>query len=249
MPELFDTTYFRGQGPVFLGSRDAAGNPVGMQFIGDTGQITITPSIERFKINENVSGAGSVASSGIKSTEFGVSINFRSVKASHLAIAMQGDLTANASGSVTDEAHTVKLDKMSPMANVKISTVVVTGSGGTPTYVENTDYKVHGDEGMIEWLSGGTVTEDLAVLVDYAFAAQTEVRSNPQNVDKYMVFAGMNTENSNKQHRVELYKVQLDPGSLNLITDEGDEYSVSGTLLLDTLRPSGDQLFGLIAED
>jgi len=250
MPEQFDSIYFRGQGPLMIADRDANGKPMGMEFVGDLESVSLTPNVERFEVIENTSGAGAIGSSGVKRTSYGVSIGFRSVKPSHLKLALQGALTSKAAGSVTNEVHTAYLDKFTPLEHTNVSSVVVTGAGGTPTYVENTDYIVHADEGLIEFISGGTITDGTAVEIDYSYAAQQHVKVAPQNKDKFLVFNGINTANNDKRVRVELYKVQLDPGALdNMISDEPGPMTINGVLLLDTQRAAGDQLYSVKAQD
>ncbi|MBD3610524.1 MAG: hypothetical protein HUJ30_08245 [Gammaproteobacteria bacterium] len=250
MPEeQFDSRYFRGQGKLFIGDRDANGNAVGLQFIGDIGSAELTPNIERGETIENVSGSNAVGASFLKRAQFNISIAMRSIKAKHLAIALHAADSAKTASSVTDEAHTAKLERMSALEHTNVSTVVVTGSGGTPTYVENTDYKVHAAEGMIEWLSGGTITEDTATLIDYSYAAQTHIKVEPHNLEKFLVFAGKNTSDNDKQTRVELYKVKLDPSVASLITDDTVEMPLNGTVMLDTMRAASDQLYSWKTED
>lgn len=249
MAELFDSVYWRGQGPLLMADRDSSSNPTGLEFVGDLESVSLSPNISRWKVKENVTGAGAIGASGVQETEIGITIGFRSVKPSHLAKILQGALSVVAGGSATAEAGVVHLGKMTALENVKASSVVITNVGGAVTYVLNTDYVVHADEGLIEWLSGGTVTEDLAVEIDYDYAAQQHVAVNPSNTDKYLVFSGMNTANNDKQQRVELYKVQLDPGAMDLISDEPQPMTVNGVLLLDTTRTAGDQWYGAKAED
>ncbi len=250
MPEQFDSVYFRGQGPLMIGGRDANGKPTGLEFVGDLESVSLTPNIERFETIENTSGSGAIGASGVKRTSYSISIGFRSVKPSHLKLALQGALTAKSAGTVTNEAHTAYLDKFTPLDHTNISSVVVTGVGGTPTYVENTDYVVHAAEGLIEFISGGTITDATPVEIDYSYAAQQHVKVAPQNADKFLVFNGINTANNDKRVRVELYKVQIDPGALdNLISDEPGPMTINGVLLLDTARAAGDQLYSVKAED
>jgi len=248
MAELFDSRYFAGQGKVFVAARSATGTPDGLLFLGDLGEVKLTPSVERSEMVENVSGGHAIGVSFLKKVSYNLSMTMRSIKAAHLAQLLQGTATAQAAGSVVDEAHTVRLGKFSRMSKVGISTVVVTGTGGTPTYVANTDYKVHAEGGMIEWLSGGTVTEGLAVLIDFAYVAQNWVNTNPNNTPLYLVFDGIN-QADNKRVRCEIYRVKLDPGALDLITADPAEATVGGAVELDTLRAGGDQLFRWIVAD
>lgn len=248
--ELFDTKYFRGQGPVFLGDRNATtGAPEGLVFIGDISSCELTPNVTNEEIIENVTGSGGVGSSFTRAVEYQMTMQMRSIKPAHLAIALQGTATTKAAASVTDEAHTVRLDKFSRLQHNKVSAVVVTGTGGTPTYVANTDYKVHADEGLIEWLTGGTVTDGLAVLIDYSYAAQKHVAANPQNLEKYLVFAGKNSADNSKMTRCEIYRIKLDPSALGLIQDAHAEMPITGRVLIDKLRAAGDQFFSWKIQD
>ncbi len=250
MSEQFDSVYLRGQGPLLLGLRDSTtGKPLGLEFAGDVSAIGITPGIERKKVIENVTGIGGTGASITTGVSLALSITFRSIKPSHLARICQGVATAQAAASITDEAHNGYLGKMIPLAHTKVSSVVVTDSAGTTTYTITTDYLVHADEGLIEIVDGGAITDAEDLLIDYAHAAQNLMQANPGNVDLYAVFAGMNSANSDKQVRGSLYKINLDPGAPDLISDDAVEMTVSGEVLLDTLRPSGDQYYSLQTED
>lgn len=247
--EQFDSKYFSGQGPLFIGARSATGEPTGLLFVGDISEASLTPNVETAEIVENVSGSSGIGSSFTKRVEYQFSATLRSMKPAHLAEAIQGSNTTKAGASVTDEAHTAYLDKFTRLQHNKVSAVTVTGSAGTPTYVANTDYILHADEGLIEFVSGGTITDATAVLIDYTYAAQSHVKAAPGNTERYLVFAGMNRADNDKQTRCEIYKIKLDPGVLGLIQEEHAEIPITGRVLLDTLRPSGDQFYSWKIED
>jgi len=250
MPELYDSKYFRGQGALFIGSRDATtGKPTGLTFVGDLSSAELTPNVERSELIENTSGNSAVAVSAIKSVKYNMAIAMRSIKPAHLAIALSATLTTVTGGSVTDEAHTAYLDKFTALDYNKISSVVITNVGATVTYVLNTDYVINADAGMIEFISGGTITDGTPVLIDYAYASQQHVKSDPGNLERYVVFAGINTANNDKQTRCEIYKVKFDPSVLSLITDDVADMQLAGVVELDTLRAAGDQLFSWKLED
>lgn len=249
MAELFDTKYFRGQGPLFIGGRTAAGEPDGLIFVGDTGEVTLEPKMDFTEVIENVTGQGGIGSSSLKRAQYDIKIMLRSVKPEHLALALQGTTTAKVGASVVNELHTARKGKFVRLKHVKVSTVVVTGPSATPIFTVGTDYVVHAERGMIEIVTTGVIVEAQTLEIDYAYAAQNHVTSNPGNIDKSIVFSGKNTANNDKNTRCEIYKVRLDPGSLSLITEEEAEYSISGRVLLDSLRPVGDQFFTWKIED
>lgn len=249
MPELFNTHYFRGQGPVYIGGRTAAGEPDGLIFIGDVGDVTLEPNVDYTEVIENVTGQGGIGSSSLKRAQFDIKIMMRSVRPDHLALALQGVAIANAGAAVVNQLHTARKGKFVRLQHVKVSAVVVTGPSATPVFTVGTDYVVHADQGLVEIVSTGVIVEGQTLEIDYAYAAQNHVTSNPGNADKYIVFSGKNTANNGKHTRCEIYKVRLDPGAISLITDEESEYSIGGRVLLDSLRAAGDQFFKWKIED
>ena len=250
MAEQFESIYWRGQGPLMLSRRDSGGNPSGFVFVGDVESIEGQPNISRRNIKENVSGQRNTAASFITEQDTAITINLKSAKPAHLAEILQADLTAKVAASVTDEAVSASLDKFIQLAHVKVSNLVVSDSAGTTTYVAGTDYLAHGDEGFIEILGSGGIAEAQPLLVDYDYAAQKHLAANPANTELYASFPGINTTNGDKRGRCEIYKLQIDPGFLGLIQqDQEASISVNGVMLVDSLRPQGDRLYGWKFED
>lgn len=248
--EQFDSIYWRGQGPLMIATRDTDGSPLGFDFVGDVESVEGAPSVSRHDIKENVSGQRLTAGSFITEQATDITINFKSVKPSHLARALQADLTAKSASSVTDESHKGYLGKFIKLDRVKISSVVVTSDPAGTTYVEDTDYIVHAEEGAIEILSTGSIGDGDSLLIDYAYAAQTELKANPQNQEFILSFMGMNTTNSDKTGRCTIHRVLIDPAFLSLIQQDSEaSLSVKCKMLVDTLRSSGDQLYTWDLED
>jgi hypothetical protein len=250
MSEQFESIYWRGQGPFLISPRDSNGNPTGFIFVGDTESIEGQPNISRRNVKENVTGQRLTAASFITDQETAITINLKSCKPAHLAQLLQADLTTKVAASVTDEAVTASLDKFIQLAHVKVSSVVVTDSTAVTTYVADTDYVLHGDEGFIEILSTGSISEAESLLVDYDYAAQKHLATNPSNVELYASFAGINTANGDKRGRCEIYKLQIDPGFLGLIQqDQEASISINAIMLVDSTRAAGDRLYGWKFED
>lgn len=241
--EQFDSKYFRGQGKLFLGARDAAGNPVGLTFIGDLTSAEITPQVERDEVIENVTGSGGVGASWIRRSAFQIAIVMRSIRKDHLAAALQGQLVDKASSDVTDEEHTAILGAFSRLEHTNVSNVEITDEEGNVTYVAGEDYVLYPAEGMIEWLADGDISDEEAVLVTYDYAAQYHVPSSPNNEPKYLVFAGKNTADGDRSVRCEAYRVKLDPAAVSMITESSADIPLNGVVELDALRPAGDQFF------
>lgn len=247
--ELFDTKYFSGQGPVFIAERDTDGSPKGLEFLGDVASVTLTPSVDKETVIENVTGSSGIGAEFIKKVEYQFSMQMRSIKPGHLAIALQAGNTAKTAGTVTDEPQKGYKGKFIVLKHTKASSVVVTNVGATTTYVAGTDYIVHADKGMIEIITAGAITDGQSLLIDYSYAAQHHVSASPANKKFYLAFAGVNRADDSKQTRCEIYKISLSPSALALIEDKTAEMPITGTVVLDTLRPAGDQFFSWKTED
>jgi hypothetical protein len=249
--EDFSSKYFRGQGKLMLGDLDANYNPYNLVFIGDMTNAELTPDVQRDEIIENVTNTHAVGASWQNATRFNFSAAMRSIRHDHLALALQGTDTAKTAASVTDEAHTAKQGAFINLTNLQVSNVVVTGGGGSPTYVANTDYVVYPEDGQIEILTtaeGGSIADDAAILVDYDFAAQHHVKVNPSSLNKALVFAGINSTDG-KRVRCEIYRIKLDPSVLSMITDSATDMSIAGSVELVSERTAGDQQYSWKTQD
>jgi Tfp pilus assembly protein PilV len=249
MAELFDTRYFSGQGKVFIGPRDAAGEPAGLVYMGDVSAVELSPNVEKETVIENVTGLSGVGAEWFTRVEYSLSMQMRSIKAEHLAQALHASNTAKASGSATDEVHTAYSGKFIQLANTKVSSIVVKDTSGTPTYVEGTDYIAHNDIGMVEIISGGGITDLDVLKISYSFAAQHIFSVKPANTDFALTFNGINRADNDKQVRCRLYKMKLSPATLDMIAQGATEMPITGTVLLDSLRAAGDQYYSWVTED
>lgn len=109
-----------------------------------------------------------------KADEFGVD-NFNAILLGDSAGATDA---AYSSGSVVDEVPAVGdiyKDRIFFTAKGNISTVVLTNSAGTTTYVLNTDYSIEdAASGAIKIITAGAITNGQSLKIDYAYAASTE---------------------------------------------------------------------------
>jgi len=84
--------------------------------------------------------------------------------------------TATDTTTVTDEAHTFGDDREITLAHSQVSAVTVTGAGGTPTYVANTDYTLDSTNGKLTLpATGSAITTSTSILVDYSYLDPTKV--------------------------------------------------------------------------
>jgi hypothetical protein len=141
-----------------------------------------------------------------------------------LALAVLGTITAaNQTGSsVTDESIKAFQDRWVELAKRKVSSVVVTGTGGSPVYVLNTDYKLETEEGLIMALSTGSIANEATILVDYSYASLT------QNIIKAM-----------QDHKIQ--------GALKFVGDPDQGPDIVIDLWKSNLMPAGE--IGMISDD
>lgn len=94
-----------------------------------------------------------------------------------------GTTTQTQTGSaITDELTNapVLLDRSIFTVESDISSLTIDGSGGTPTYVLDTDYEiVNATTGEIKILSGGSITTGLALELNYTSAARVREKVVP----------------------------------------------------------------------
>lgn len=148
-----------------------------------------------------------------------------------------------ASGSVTDESITARLDNWVPLANQNVlndTAPVVTDSAGTTTYGEGTDYKVDLRNGMILAFSTGSITAEEELLVSYSFGGKDGFRVNgakTEAVKMALLLDGksLRQADSGKVIRLIIHEVSLRPaGGNDLKSDEWIAPQFTGTLVTPT---------------
>lgn len=139
-------------------------------------QFEIKPNVElKEKTSKGKTTYGQVIESVAVPQPADLTVALGEVNRESLAIALMGTTAAlsQASGTITNEAAVAKLDKWVPLTKAALSSVVVTNTAGSTTYVAGVDYIVNADLGWFKALSGGAITEGQTVHVDAAHAAIT----------------------------------------------------------------------------
>jgi len=147
-----------------------------------------------------------------------------------------------ASGSITSEQITARTGKWVPTSQVGFTegTVTVTGSGGTPSHVEDTDYLVDLRNGAILAIDGGAITDGDTIEVSADYGARSGFRINAAKTESLSVALlvdgrSMRPEDSGKKLRILVHKVNLRPaGGNDLMSDEWVAPQFGGTLITPT---------------
>jgi len=245
--------YFSGQGRVYIGARDAAGNPQGLKYVGNVPELKVSLSVETLEHQESTSGQRLTDLQLIKTKKGEFSCTLEELVAVNLELALYGTTTQVASGSVTGEAlpNPVTPGSLYLLAHQNVSSVVVKDSSATPKTLPASQYTVNEKHGSIvidDATTGGPYTEPFTV--DYAYgAAQSTAMFTQPLPERWVRFEGLNTADSNREVVIDLYRVAINPASeLSVITDELLKFELSGQVLADTLKPATGDLgqFGRI---
>jgi hypothetical protein len=245
--------YFSGQGRVYIGTRDTNGNPQAMRWLGNVPELRVSLNVETIEHKESYSGQRLTDLSLIKSKDGEFSCAVEDVNIENLELALYGQTTSVASGSVTNEqlptgavAGGIYL-----LANQFVSSVTVKDSAASPaTLTEGTHYKVHAEQGAIELLNVTGFTQPFKVDYSYGAAKRLTMFKSAQP-EVWLRFDGLNTADGNKRVIVDLYRVVLSPSKdFSLIGDELQKFDLSGRVLADTTKddtgPLG--LFGRVIQ-
>jgi hypothetical protein len=249
---------YRGQGKVWLGTRDTNGNPQNMRWIGNCPELKIALELSSLEHKESWSGSNLTDARMDVEKKANVSFSLESIQKENLALAFRGSMVDVAAGSaVTDEVlgagvTTLAVGDLLRLAKRNVSTVVIKDSTGTPkTLVAGTNYRLNAKAGAIEILdltTGGTFVGPLKA--SYTPGATKEVGLfTTGSVPYYLFFEGLNTADSNEPVLVDLFKVLIDPSKqFDLITDEYAKFPLEGSVLMDSSRASSSVLgqFGAV---
>lgn len=238
--------YFRGQGRLYLASRDVAGNPGPLSWVGNVSALSLTLETETLEHRESYTGQRGTDLKLVTGKTARMSATLESFDLDNLALGLYGAKVAVTGTTVTGETLPTGLavGDIVQTAHPKISSVVVKDSAGMPaTLVAGTHYSVDDATfGRIQILSLGSFTQPFKV--DYTYAARKDVGMfTAAAPERWFTFHGLNTANGNSGVIVDLFRVALDPLSeLALIGDEVAGYELRGEVLLDSTKSSAGAL-------
>lgn len=245
--------YFSGQGRVYIGARDTAGNPQGLNFVGNVPELKVSLSVETLEHQESTSGQRLTDLQLIKTKKGEFACTLEELIAVNLGLALYGTTTDQVSGTVTAEAlpNPITVGSLYLLAKQNVSSVVVKDASPTPKTLSAGQYSLnakHGSLSITDKTTGGPFVEPFKV--DYAYgAAQSTALFTQPLPERWVRFEGLNTADSNREVVIDLYRVAINPAKeLSIITEELLKFELSGQVLADTLKPAAGDLgqFGRI---
>ena len=239
--------YFSGQGRVYIGARDASGNPLGLTYVGNVPELKVSLSVETLEHQESVSGQRLTDLQLVKTKKGEFACTLEELIPTNLSLALYGATTDQTPGTVTAEAlpNPITVGSLYLLAKQNVSSVVVKDSSATPKTLPVGQYAVnskHGSLVILDATTGGPYVEPFTV--DYAYgAAQSTAMFTQPLPERWVRFEGLNTADGNREVVIDLYRVAINPAKeLSVITDELLKFELSGQVLADTLKPTAGDL-------
>ena len=239
--------YFSGQGRVYIGARDSAGNPAGLTFVGNVPELKVSLSVETLEHQEAQSGQRLTDLQLIKTKKGEFACTLEELSAGNLALALYGYSTTVAPGTVTGETlpNPVTAGSLYPLAHQNVSAVQIQDGSSPPKTLPATQVQVHARHGsvlILDATTGGPYVEPFTV--DYAYgAAQSTAMFTRPLPERWIRFEGLNTADANREVVIDLYRVAINPAKeLSIITDELLKFELSGQVLADLSKPADGEL-------
>ena len=240
-----------GRGKIYFDRFDASGNPTGELFLGNCPSFEITPTPEEIKLYSSASKAADQIASDVIRTSLALAINGSEFSKDNLAMALFGGTgtLAQTGTSVTAEDITAILtDRWYKLEFRDVTSVVVTGTGGTPTYVLTDDYLVDATSGRIYIVDGGSIVADTPLEVDYDYATialDTVLGMTETSIKGSLRFIGDPARGPTYEIEVWRASVRAD-GALGFISDEYASWTLAGDIESDAPNHPTEPHFRMI---
>ena len=233
--------YASFQGRVYLGERNANGEPINVRTPGNVADLSLSLKTDVLEHYESQTGQRSLDHRMVKQKSATVNLTIEEFTKENLALALYGNHVVGTPGTVTAEpvggATPIAGDRYF-LAHPKVSSLVVTDSAGTPaTLALGTNYTADLDFGALQFLDTTGFTAPFKA--SYAYGVATEIGIFTQALpERFLRLEGINTAQGNAKVLVELYRVAFDPlKEISFISDEYNKFELEGSLLADTTKP------------
>ena len=161
--------YFSGQGVCMIGTRDTNGKPAGLRPLGNVSALAIKNAVTTLEHKESTTGQRGTDLRLATDVKVSLDMTMENFNSENLAMTTRGTATVVPGASVTAEAINAYLGRVSPLAHIKTSAVVV--KQGATTLIEYTndstpwDYKKNTDAGSLQFNDGAVLAWSAAGIV------------------------------------------------------------------------------------
>jgi len=230
--------YASFQGRVYLGKRDASGNPIELRTPGNVAELKLALKTEVIEHYESQSGSRSLDHRMIKQKSATVTLTIEEFTKENLALALYGHFVQSPTGTVTDEplpAGVVVGDRYA-LAHPKVSALVVKDSPGALLTL-GTHYTADADFGAIQFLNLASFVQPFKASYSHGAVTAIGIFTQPAP-ERFLRLEGINTAQGNAKTLVELYRIAFDPlKEISFISNEYNQFELEGSLLADPGKP------------
>lgn len=221
---------YLGSGTVYA---RIAGAAAALLAIGNCSVLEPNVKEDKKTLKDYTKAGGGTYASVSRIDSVTVKLKMHDLNKTNVARAVFGTEAAVTGAAVIDEVVTAYKGGLTPLAHINPTSVVVTNSGASTTYVAGTDYEVHG--GGILILDAGAITDGQSLKVDYSFADYNKVEAMTTGaVILELHFEGLNEADSGKPVILDIYRAQLSPTkALSLLGDNFADLDLEAEVLKD----------------
>lgn len=226
---------FLGAGDLYI-DRYSGGSLTGVEGPFECRKFEIKPNVELKELtSKGKTTYGQVIETAAIPQPFDLTIDLGEVNKAGLALALFGTIEAltQSSGTVTNEAVTADHDKWITLSKVRVSSVVVTNTGGGTTYVNGTDYLANLEMGWVKVLSTGAITDNQALHIDFAYAAISgdKILGGTQAQIRARFYLDGKNFADDAPHKVTVYEAVIAADSaVDLLADDFNAISLPGRM-------------------
>ena len=222
---------YSGTGTVYMAPVDSSGNRTGnFVQVGDAYPLSVQVATKQTeKKSRMVERAGQVIASKTEIDKITGKLTLQEWNAHNLAWAVSGSAASQtASGaSVTDEVVIAPIaGEYVPLLHRGVSAVVVKNTGGSTTYVLNTDYTFDAKLGLLTIVAGGAIAalDSLKVSYTYAARANQQVSIGTSVQIRVAILANLYDEFRGVNYELEIDSAVLAANKeINFISDAGSD--------------------------
>lgn len=222
-------TYYRGQGKVWIASRNSAGRTSGFAEIGDAEAFSISPSESFDDVYESQSGSRQQVVHSSTQLSLAFELTVLNFSGANLARALLGTSAAVVGAAVVGES--IKAYKGSSVF-LKYPGVTTVTIGAL---VAGTDFIVDGASGRIDFPTASAVTDGASVTVNYTHGgvkALAEAFTTADNREYVVVFEGKNMNQQGTPVIVRAHRAYMNATSaLALLGSATGRFTMGGSLL------------------
>jgi len=242
--------YYSGQGSLYVGERDANGQPKGLLPVGNVPTLEISIEIEKFEHKEAETGNRSTDLTIIQELNGTFNAVLESITSANLALGFFGTSATVAGAVVAAEDILIETEEVIyPLANINIDDSVepTCEDSLAASLTLDTDFEVDYANGTVKLLAayGGSLPETFTF--GYTFLSQLKMSAfTKTTIERYLRFQGLNTATeASDPVVVDIFKASIDPAqNYGLINEEVASLTLTGNILQDSLNASkGSEFF------